>query len=197
MASPLERREIEIGDALDLYIVERQTAFDVNRARSTLEVRSAEVTGVAVQPDPELGSALRVGELNVHVVAVDRLLQQCGRALRTQPCFDRVVAFAEAFYKTLLLRSIRVRSRRRRGWVLRKLLHFLSQAERPHVRPDLFNVGEAVGFRAGLAGVSPPKRILFVLGPYRVLLFVVDHDLVNRRVFSIRITPPHNLLLLS
>src|SRR5215207_5592559 len=67
----------------------------------------------------------------------------------------------------------------------RRLFHALSQAERSHIRPDFLDVGEALGLRAGLAGVVPAERVLAVGGPDRILLLVVDHDLVDGVVFPL------------
>src|SRR5262245_52959080 len=78
-------------------------------------------------------------------------------------------------------RSAIARPGRRGAWVSRAggALHFLAQAQRPHVRPHLLDVGEAFGLGARLARVAPARRVLAVRGPDRVLLLVVDHDLVH------------------
>ena len=63
-------------------------------------------------------------------------------------------------------------------------LHPLPKTERPHVRPDLFDVSQTFGLRPALPRVLPAERVLAIRRPDRVLLFVVDDHFVNRRVFS-------------
>src|SRR5262245_7822105 len=65
------------------------------------------------------------------------------------------------------------------------LLHFPPQTQRTHVRPDLFDVLEAFGLRAGLPRVPPAGRDLAVDRPDRVLLFIV-HDDAQLSVLPIR-----------
>src|SRR5260370_42595661 len=65
------------------------------------------------------------------------------------------------------------------------LFHLLAQRQRPHVGPDFLDVGQALVLRAALADVVPAERVLAVRGPDRVLLFVVDDDLVDRVVFAL------------
>src|SRR5690606_12110731 len=55
--------------------------------------------------------------------------------------------------------------------------HFLAQAQRAHVGPDLVDVGQAVLLQAALAHGTPAIGDGLVVGPDRVLLFVVDHYL--------------------
>src|SRR4051812_22147695 len=71
------------------------------------------------------------------------------------------------------------------GLLVTRLFHLLAQTQRAHVSPDLFDVCEAFGLRARLARIVPPERILAVGGPNRILLFVIDDDLVDGCVFSL------------
>lgn len=59
--------------------------------------------------------------------------------------------------------------------LFRVFFHRLSETERPHVRPDLFDVCQALFFSTGLPGVVPPERVLPVGRPDRILFFMV-HD---------------------
>src|SRR5579871_6335239 len=58
-----------------------------------------------------------------------------------------------------------------------------AQAERPHVGPHLFDVGQALLFGAAHARVAPAQGILPRSRPDGVLLLVIDHDLIDRRIF--------------
>src|SRR5476651_1084647 len=59
----------------------------------------------------------------------------------------------------------------------RLFFHLLPQAQWTHVGPGFFDVGQAFLFQAALAHGAPALGYGFVVGPDRVLLFVVDHDL--------------------
>jgi hypothetical protein len=50
------------------------------------------------------------------------------------------------------------------------LLHFLPQAKWPHVRPDLFDIGQAFFPAAAFPYIFPPQSILSMRRPDRVLL---------------------------
>ena len=63
------------------------------------------------------------------------------------------------------------------------VLHVLAQAERPHISPDFLDVVETLGFQAAFAGIEPAQRVFSLLGPDRILLFVIDDDFVDRSVF--------------
>src|SRR5262249_7674461 len=73
------------------------------------------------------------------------------------------------------------------------LFHLLPQAERPHIRPDLLDIRQALRLGPGLSDIVPTERVLAVGRPDRILLLVVDHDLVDRGVFLI--IPVHGSLL--
>src|SRR5215216_4425673 len=107
-----------------------------------------------------------------------------------------MLTLRELFNQTLLARSSWVRLRRRRR-VLRHLSHFFTQAKRPHVCPHFLDVGQAFSLRAYLSVVLPAQRILFVLGPYGVLLFVVHNNFVDCSVFLVRVVPTHFLTPLN
>lgn len=62
------------------------------------------------------------------------------------------------------------------------LSHFFAETQRSHVSPDLFNIGEAFGFRTTLAGIIPAQRIFSVRGPNRILFLVIYNNSVNRSV---------------
>ena len=64
------------------------------------------------------------------------------------------------------------------------LLHLFPEAQRPHVSPNLFDIGEALVLFPVFACITPAKSILALGRPNRILLFMVDDDLVDRRVFS-------------
>src|SRR5438093_6778623 len=65
------------------------------------------------------------------------------------------------------------------------LIHFFPEAQRPHVRPDFLDVGQALRLRAAFASIPPTQRILPVRRPDRVLLFMIHNDLINRIIFSL------------
>ena len=76
---------------------------------------------------------------------------------------------------------------------LRIVLHPVPQAFGPHLRPNFFDVLEAFSLWALFAFRLPSRGNVSIDRPYRVLLFVIDHDLVNRRVF---ISVVHPVILL-
>ena len=65
------------------------------------------------------------------------------------------------------------------------LIHFPSQAERPHVGPHFFNISQAFGLGTGLACSRPAKREYPFGRPDRVLPFMIDYDSVYSRVFRV------------
>ena len=56
-------------------------------------------------------------------------------------------------------------------------VHLLAQAQRAHIRPDFFDVGQAFFLHAALAHRPPAFRHGLVIGPDGILFFVVDHYL--------------------
>src|SRR5215213_2789472 len=72
-----------------------------------------------------------------------------------------------------------------------RLFHSLAQAQRSHVSPNFLDVFETRGFTATLAGITPPKRVITISGPDRVLIFVVDDGFIDSRVFCFRVVQTH------
>src|SRR5580693_6518411 len=66
MTGPVQRRQVEVRDKADWVVVQRQVAFDVNRASAVLEVRLTEVSGLAVHGYAKVGSTSGVRELDVY-----------------------------------------------------------------------------------------------------------------------------------
>jgi len=89
----------------------------------------------------------------------------------------------------------------RKGWrfpLLSHPRHFLPQAERSHIGPDVLDIRQACGLEALLAYLLPAERRLPISRPYGVLLFVIDHNLVDSSVFCIvprRGMPPMTLCM--
>src|SRR3984893_202039 len=69
--------------------------------------------------------------------------------------------------------------------VLPSLFHLLSQAEGPHIGPNLLNIGKALGFWPRFAHIVPAQGVLPIDGPDGVLLFVVNYYLINCCVFKL------------
>lgn len=65
--------------------------------------------------------------------------------------------------------------------------HRLAQAERTHIGPDLLDMFEALRFRARWAFRSPSIGDLSVDRPNGILLFVVDDNLIDGRVFFVSV----------
>src|SRR5690348_7384063 len=57
-------------------------------------------------------------------------------------------------------------------------VHLLTKAARPHVGPDLVDIGHAVGLAALFADGPPAGRDVVVDQPERVLFLVVDQNLI-------------------
>src|SRR5215472_12820542 len=69
----------------------------------------------------------------------------------------------------------------------RGFFHPFAQAERPHVCPHLFDVGEAFLLRPALARLPPSRRQVSFGRPNRILLFVIDDDGIDRAVLVFRV----------
>src|SRR5262249_9149878 len=69
--------------------------------------------------------------------------------------------------------------------------HFLPQTERSHISPDILDVGQAFGPEALRTYLLPAEGRLPISRPYGVLLFVIDHNLVDGGVFCI--VPHHSV----
>src|SRR5205085_6202021 len=73
------------------------------------------------------------------------------------------------------------------------LFHFFSQAQWSHVSPDLFNIIKTFGFCSPLARVSPSKGVIPLGWPDRVLLLMVDDDLIDGHILFL--VPIHSAFL--
>src|SRR5262245_11363095 len=67
--------------------------------------------------------------------------------------------------------------------LLVNLPHLPAQTHWARVLPNLFDEGQTFLFGAGLARILPARRNLAVLGPDRILLFMVDDYFVDGGVF--------------
>lgn len=56
--------------------------------------------------------------------------------------------------------------------------HSKSQAERPHVSPYFFDVGQTFRLTPYLAGIGPSERINPTSEADRILFFMIDNNLV-------------------
>src|SRR5882672_1370402 len=191
MTAPFQRLEVNISNAPDFDVIQRQVPLDMNRATANVEVGLAEITGFSVQPDAQLSAASGLGEFDMRVIAVDRLLEQLDRLFRTQADFHRMVTLAKPVDKAFFPWPVRVWWRWKRRRIFRHLLHLLPQAKWPHVRPYFLDESQALGFGSDYADILPAQRNLLVFRPDRVLLFVIHHDLVDGCIFFIRIVPTH------
>jgi hypothetical protein len=99
MTGALHTLEVELPDASDLHVVERQVAGQADPARTFVEVGTAEVGVVAVQPEPQLRPTLGLGEFDVHVVTVDALLQLFDRVVSDGPKDDAVISLGQLLYQ--------------------------------------------------------------------------------------------------
>src|SRR5262245_11222949 len=165
----------------------------MNRAAAIVEIGLAEITGFTVHSDAQLRAALSLGEFDVHVIAVNRLLEQLDRLFRTQTGFHWMISLAKPVDKAFFPRLVRVGRRRRRRRIFRHLFHFLSEAERSHIRPYFLDESQTLGLRADHTDVLPAQRNLFVIRPDRVLLLVIYNNSVNSSVFLIRVMPTHTI----
>src|SRR6266545_4863225 len=102
-----------------------------------------------------------------------------------------MIALTKPIDQGLFAGYVRIRKRRRRRRILGHFLHLFSQAQRPHISPNFPDVGQTFRLRADFPDILPPERIALVLGPYRVLFFMVYYNLVGSCVFSIRVAPTH------
>src|SRR5688572_15193333 len=62
--------------------------------------------------------------------------------------------------------------------------HANTQAQRTHVRPNLFDVAQTLRLRSRLARIPPAQSVAVVRGPDGILLFVVDDHSIKHRFFG-------------
>src|SRR6516164_8392880 len=98
-----------------------------------------------------------------------------------------MVTFAQALYQRITLVYIRRLRARRRLWcrMFRGLFHLLSEAQRTHINPYRLDVVQAFLLETAFAHILPAEGIVTVSWPDRVLLFVIDHDFVDRGIFLV------------
>lgn len=86
---------MNVGDASDFHVVESEIPHKVHRAGLTLEVCSAQVASFGIESDAELRTSAGVGELDVHVAAIDPLFERGYRFLRSQARLDGMIVFRQ------------------------------------------------------------------------------------------------------
>ena len=69
-------------------------------------------------------------------------------------------------------------------------LHVSSQAQRPHISPDLIYVLQAVLLAADGSLVLPAQRVRSVVRPDRILFFVIGHYLIGSGVVLVDVSYP-------
>src|SRR5262245_5450824 len=186
-----QRRQIQIGDAPDFDIIQRQFSFKMYGSDLVLKIGPAHIQGLSIKSYSEFGSAPCRRKFDVNVPEIDPLFESVGGLLGPQTGFDRMIAFAKLIDQTLLPRPVWIRRRRRRWRVFGHLLHLPPETEWSHISPYFFNVGQTLRFEAALSYILPPERYFLIIGPDGILLFVVDDDFVNSSIFSIRIMKAH------
>ena len=90
MTGAFERRKLNRRGAADLDVVEGEGTNDRDAAVARSEIGTPEVRRRGVQPDAELGAAARVGELDMHIAAIDALFERGYRLLRPSRDLDRM-----------------------------------------------------------------------------------------------------------
>jgi hypothetical protein len=71
----LEAREVDVCNAPDFDIVERQAAFYMNSPGTILKIGVVEVTTIPIQPDAQLRSAFSISELDMNIIPIDRFFE--------------------------------------------------------------------------------------------------------------------------
>src|SRR5437879_1099158 len=60
-----------------------------------------------------------------------------------------------------------------------RLFHFFAQAERAHIYPGLFDIGQALILGAFFANLAPTQWRLTINKPDRILLFMINYNLIG------------------
>src|ERR687883_1479554 len=100
----------------------------------------------------------------MHVSTFNSFFELLHRSFRAKTNFNGMLSLAKLVYQTYLIATV-FRSWARRRRIIGHLLHLLSKAQGPHVRPDLFNVCEAFRFCPGLARIIPAQSIFSIGWP--------------------------------
>jgi hypothetical protein len=66
---------------------------------------------------------------------------------------------------------------------LGRSFHLAPKGKWAHIRPDAFNVLEALFLCSGFAGIFPSQGILTIERPDGVLFFMVHHNFINAVLF--------------
>src|SRR5262245_41701693 len=158
-----------------------------------------QICGIPIKFYAELGAALSIGEFDMNIPKIDPLFERLRGLLRSQVALHWMSPFRQPTYQVIPFFLRRSFSTRRRRGFLRTLLcclfHLDSQAERTHIRPYFFDIRQTLRLLAALSHLLPAERGFLILRPYRVLLFMVYDDFINRGIFSIGILKAHSYLL--
>src|SRR5262245_7242424 len=153
MPFPIQRREIDVGNAPDPDVIQREGPLDMRRAAPLVEIGLTEIASFTVQSDAQLRAAFGLGELDVYVIAVNYLFEQLDCLFRAHTGFNRMVSLTKSVDEALFLRSIRVWWWRRR--IFRHFFHLFSKTERPHIRPDFLDESQTIGLRPDCSYILP------------------------------------------
>src|SRR5215472_9128372 len=92
-------------DTFNFHIIEGQVAFDVSCTLSTFEIRTAEIRGIPIQAEPQLGPSVGLSELDVNVVAVNGLFEELMCPFGPQGDFYWMLPFTQTVNQTLTSRG--------------------------------------------------------------------------------------------
>src|SRR5262245_60196107 len=188
-----ERFQIYICDTSYLDVIQCELPFEMNLACLVFKVGPAQIRGFLIESYSQFGASLGLGKFDKYIPKIDPLFESLRCRFRSQAGHNRMFTNAKFIDQALFTTSFRTASGRRR--ILSHLLHFLPEAEGPHVSPDFLDVGQTHRFRPTLSYISPAERYFLIVWPDRVLLFMIHDYLINCCVFYIRIVQTHYYLL--
>src|SRR5262245_21031555 len=88
MSLPAQGFQVYVGDEPNLHVVERQTSDQANTAVLSLGEGIAQIRSFPIESDTQFRASLCVRKLDMHIAAVDCLLEKLDRLFRAQADFD-------------------------------------------------------------------------------------------------------------
>src|SRR2546425_9724944 len=173
-----QRGEIDIDHTPHFDVIQRQLSHQVDGSGLAGKIALTVITGSRVQSEAQFGTTLGVSELNMHIAALDTLLEALHRFVGPEACFHGMRARTQTIHE-VVARAARGGKRlaRRHFWrpwggALGRRLHLFAQAQRAHVRPYGRGVVPAYPLQTACAYLPPTQWIITVCWPDPVLFLV-------------------------
>src|SRR5215813_9749156 len=143
MSLPGERCQVNVGNAAHFHVIKSQTSDKVRGASLVLEISLTEVACVLIESDSELCPSFGCGKFYVHIASVDTFLEDLDGLRGTKTHLDWVRSCSQALHQ-VIHGALFGQHPTPVGLCLRRsggLFHLLTQNERSHIGPYLFDIG--------------------------------------------------------